>query len=209
VLKRLPSTRWNSGSFVGSDLVMNTPSSKPKQRYSWAPLAPKSPSGSYTSGITVPQFAQVLGEIVAYWSEIEEAMILVLAILLGNANIHQSPARQVFRSLTSEQVRLKVMRSLLHEAPINQDKDEIFDEIIDEFEALNKLRNNYVHGLWATHRSGRVFIAEATTDNDVPFLRQKPISIKQLENTLKRMRDLITKIYWEVCAPATLPKRPP
>ena len=130
------------------------------------------------------------------WAHLEEEMIAIMASLLGD--IRDSPARQVFRSLTSEQVRLKVMRSLLEAARMNASKSLFYDEVIEEFASLNKIRNSYVHGLWSTHQeTEKVFIAEATSEEDFPFLANKQISLKQMEDTVKRIIALTRRVALE------------
>jgi hypothetical protein len=93
------------------------------------------PDGRFEMAVTDPNFAETIGHIVTEWPVLEEAMITVMAALLGD--IFDAPARQVFRSLNSERVRLTVMRSLLHDAHINKDKGAIYDEVLDEFASLN------------------------------------------------------------------------
>jgi hypothetical protein len=173
---------------------MNTPKAKAPKRHTGgrSPFDKGRLHGTYFHGIP-PDFAQIIGHIVVQWALLEEEMIAIMASLLGD--IHDSPARQVFRSLTSEQVRLKVMRSLLHEAKMNVSKSAFYDEVIAEFASLNKIRNSYVHGLWSTHQeTGKVFIAEATSDEDFPFFANKRIVLKQLEDTLKRIIELARKV---------------
>jgi hypothetical protein len=118
-------------------------------------------------------------------------MIEVMAILMGDRS---SPARQVFRSLNSEDARVKVMRSLLEQAPSNKNKGQEFDEIIDLFVEVKKKRNIYAHGLWATHlSSGRVFIQEASTDAVMTFLSRREVKIGELKASLSRMAELWAK----------------
>jgi len=148
----------------------------------------KAPTGTYHYGVT-NEMAQAIGDMIVQWSHLEEAMIEVLASLLGGAN--DAPARQIFRSLTSVQARLKVMNSLLHEAKSNKGKPKYYGEIISEFASLNKLRNQYVHGLWYTHATGAPFISKPTSDDEMPFLARKPISVKQVQHTVKRMMTLL------------------
>ena len=87
------------------------------------------------------------------------------------------------------------MKSLLHEAKSNSGKGSHFDEIITEFASLNKIRNQYVHGLWFTQTAtGKLYISEATSDEEMPFLARKRISPKQVQNTLKRIVELNQKV---------------
>jgi hypothetical protein len=168
---------------------MNTPKSGAPKRYtpSRAMFGKGRLRGSFYYGIP-DDFGEVVGHVVVQWAHLEEEMIAVMASLLGDINT--SPARQVFRSLTSEQARLKVMRSLLHEAKSNISKSKYYDEVIDEFASLNKIRNSYVHGLWYTHSTGKVLIAEVRSDEESTFDRKKPISLNQVKHTLRRIIEL-------------------
>jgi hypothetical protein len=115
------------------DFDMNMPRSKPIIRYNKRPPTkqkrriPRRPEGSYRPGIHNAQFAALVERIVAYLPHIEERMI-GSATLMGDPT---SPARQVFRSLNSEDARVKVMRALLEQAKINQARGQEFDEAID------------------------------------------------------------------------------
>jgi hypothetical protein len=117
-------------------------------------------------------------------------MINIMALLLGGRN---APARQVFRSLNSEDARVRVMRSLLEQASINKDKGKEFDEIIDIFVEIKKKRNAYAHGLWSTHDSGRVFLQETSTDPINSFMSEREVKTGELNAALNRVRELFKK----------------
>jgi hypothetical protein len=144
--------------------------------------------------IVSPEFQAILGQIVSRWAHLEEQMIMFMGTLL--ADEHVSPARQIFRSVNSTQARIAIMRSLLEESMHNRDKGVEFDEIIDEFESLTKERNNYVHGLWWTDdANGAVSRADpAIIVETMPFLKAKPVSIKQAQHVLNRMNQLSGRI---------------
>jgi hypothetical protein len=124
--------------------------------------------------------------------QIEEKMIDVMAILMGG--LDHAPARQVFRSLKSEQARILVLRSMLEEGPLNKEKGLEFDEVISLFDEVRDKRNAYVHGLWDTHtESRRAFLQEASTDKISAFLSEREVKDGEMKAALKRMDELYAK----------------
>jgi hypothetical protein len=120
-------------------------------------------------------------------------MIRILSALLKRGE--PTPARQIFRSVVNQQIRLRIMRTLLEQTEQNRALDTAYDEVIDEFDSLNGLRNKFLHGLWWTHtESGRVFFAEPSLD-EFSFLDQREVKKKELETTLRRMATLTRRIY--------------
>lgn len=175
---------------------MNTPKSKPikryPQRHSTKPRRHHlGPDGQYSGGLWSQDHAKLVGQITTYMPQIEEQMIRFMSLLISD---QEAPARQIFRSLNSEQARIQIMRALLETAPHNKDKPGAYDEIIDLFDMVRKKRNAYVHGLWTTHEeSGRAFLAEASVD-DTYFSEQREVTTKELEVTIREMSDLFVKI---------------
>jgi hypothetical protein len=168
---------------------MNAP--KTPKRFSRNRRWGTTPDGRYASALNAIAFSTALGQLLPYWTHLEEKMIEIMRQLLGGTQ--SLPARQIFRAIGNNHGRIKVLRALLEKAQINVDKDTRFDEIIKEFSALNEKRNEYVHGLWYTHESGRVFIAEPTPD-ETAFFDKREIKIEELEETIERMSKLFYKI---------------
>jgi hypothetical protein len=149
------------------------------------------PSGGYAGGIQEPAFAAKFGEMASLWPHIEDKMIDVLTELLGGD--YELPARQIYRSIISPQARIKVLRSLLERTEMNQRKDKIYDEIISEFATLNNLRNTYLHGLWHTHESGRVFFIEASVD-ETSLFENREIHVEEIVSAIGKMTALENRI---------------
>jgi hypothetical protein len=170
---------------------MNTPRTKPLVRFSGPPKKKgrsQSPNGHYTEGLHNDEMAALVGKIVTGLVPIEETMIAIMAILMGGI---KSPARQVFRSLNSEEARVKIMQSLLERHPLNKDKGREFDDIIALFIEVKRKRNAYAHGLWHTHNdTGRVFISELSPDFFPAFLTQREVKKTELLEALRRMNEL-------------------
>ena len=155
-------------------------------------------------------FAAALGEMIGYWPHIEDRMIFILSSLIGNHE-QEIPSQQIFRAIVSQDARIKMIRAILEKSPINRKKGAIFDAIIDEFEALNKARNKYVHGLWWTHvESQRVFLQPASTD-EFGFLDQREVTLQEMDDVIERMSRLfgrIMRLQMGLVEPPTGPTRP-
>jgi hypothetical protein len=149
------------------------------------------PSGGYAGGIKDPAFAAKFGEMASLWPHIEDNMIDVLTELLGGD--YGLPSRQIYRSIISPQARIKVLRSLLQRTEMNQSKDKIYDEILDKFSSLNDLRNTYLHGLWHTHESGRVFFIEASVD-ETSLFENRVVKIEEIVSAIRKMTELEDRI---------------
>lgn len=175
---------------------MNVPRSRPLVRFH-LPKAKKKgrsvhmPEGHYVGSLQNRELLVLVGQIITYLPQIEERMIDVMALLMGG---QISPARQVFRSLHSEDARVKVMRAMLEHSRMNRDKGQDFDDIIDLFDEVKRTRNAYAHGLWRTHTAtGRAFLQEATADETATFLSEREVKKGELETVLKRMTELWSK----------------
>lgn len=167
---------------------MNTPRSKKPLRFGQQlPKRRDTPDGRYSSGLWQDKLVSAVGQIATYWPHIEDAMIEILRDLLGGDP--ELPARQVFRSIISQQARIQVMTALLAKSRLNEHKSGVYDEIIAEFAALNKLRNTYVHGLWWTHESGKAFLSEEAI-HDWNFLDGREVTYKEVEAVFTRMDKL-------------------
>lgn len=173
---------------------MNTPKSRKPERFvepkgDGAPVA--GPPIFMTRGLPDQKSAALLGNIVAQWTHLEDSMIDVLAVLLGEQG--QAAAQETFRAINSSQARLKVMRTLLEGSPINSHRSAAYDEILDEFDALTKLRNQYVHGLWWTEH-----LTARRSDPVPPHYgrpeHSRPVTPEQMEAVLTRIARLDLKI---------------
>jgi hypothetical protein len=118
-------------------------------------------------------------------------MIDVMSLLLGGTR--HAPGRQVFRSLVSEEARVRVMRSLLEHSRLNHDKTQEFDDVIDLFVQVKTRRNALAHGLWQTHQDGSVWIQEPSPDETAEFHSAREVKIGELDDLLKQMSDLFGK----------------
>lgn len=194
---------------------MNTPKTSKPKRYQINPNNPNRPDGTYATGLWNERYTFMIGRLTTYWPCVEDAMIGILEDLMGGRN---TPARQIFRSIYSNQARRKIMLALLQRSKINLDKDSYYDNILDEFAKLNKNRNSYVHGMWYTRPpfpTGDVFLSEESVD-DHHWLEARPVPYKEIEQVMLRMTRLNTKVQLrhkrpqdEQLPPPWQDKRPP
>jgi hypothetical protein len=176
---------------------MNTPRTKQPKRFTLQRASPvRTRDGDYGTGLYNEPFITLIGQIATQWPHVEDVMIGILSDLLGNAPIRgrtTGPARQIFRAVLSNRARTKIMASLLEKASINRNKDPFYDDVIEEFDKLNGKRNAYLHGLWYTHGSGKVFLSEQSLD-DFHFFDAREVKVGELEDVLDRMGTLLTKV---------------
>lgn len=172
---------------------MNTP----KTMKRWGTTEHKShqlPGPAYF-GITEQETALAYAQAISYWPHLEEVMIdLFGELLTGDPDRPADPlysGRQIFRTIINASTRINVMRTLLEKTPVNSNKPALFDEILDEYNRLNTVRNDYVHGLWWT-TEGRVMLAKPTTEYSW-HSEPREVSANELALFLAEMRALHDK----------------
>jgi hypothetical protein len=177
---------------------MNTPRTRKPRR--WTGERPKrtNPENGGTWGITNPEVGAAFAYLVSYWWYVEDKMVLLLDELI--TGVHRTSwgvdlsARQIFRSIVSQEARITLLRNLLETNPLNKEKPASYDELIDEFDSLNKLRNLYVHGIWFTDAKTRcVTLTRSTAQHEV-YTRSQEVTAKELNEVVARMQALHTKI---------------
>jgi hypothetical protein len=174
---------------------MSTPSSKPPVRWHVKGRPgddPILPMGTYNPGLAGEPFQRLLGEFAAEWPHIESVMIWVFAAISDISD--HSIAVQMFRSIINQQTRITIMTNILERSPTHVKFDDWYDEVIAEFKSINRSRNKYIHSLWWTHESGRVFIQEDAVHHRIGG-ELRETKINELRNTLRRMRALVGKIH--------------
>lgn len=164
---------------------MNTSRSKEPKRYSFRPGKNRPRDGSHAFGLYDPKYHKALGEMISLWPHVEEQMIDILRELIGSD--FSLPARQIFKSVVSNEARRKMMLALLERSPANMNKDRFYDDAIAEFYSLNGRRNDYVHGIWSTHQeTGRVSIAVESID-DFYFFESRYVPVTEIQTLTKEM----------------------
>ncbi len=148
------------------------------------------PGGSYSSGLWEDDFVLAVGRIVTYFPLLERGMSEVMAELIGGVD---PPVQQVFYSITNQQARIKVMRSLLQEAQLNQDKDASWDQLIDDFASVSGSRSDYAHGIWWTHNSGRIFLEQPDPSYSQVF-NKREVNLNELNHVIDKMSDLESRL---------------
>jgi len=122
------------------------------------------------------------------WPHVEAQITRVFADLIGGFD---SPAiaSQVSMAIISQQLRIKVMQTLLENGRQNRNKSQKYDHILEEFGKANALRNSYIHGLWTTHQSGRTFLESVSADG-FGWCRARRVTAKELDNYIARLMKL-------------------
>ena len=173
--------------------VMNTPRTKQRTRWSPTDKYHRHPECGGSWGIIDREVAAEFGFLVSYWWHVEEVMTWVLEDLLeGKRNetfSSNSPVRKIFRTVVSEDARIKIMWALLEGAPHNSAMPELYDDIIDEFRALNGIRNRLVHGFWYTDATGKVTL-RASSNDPIELETPQEITAKYLRKIGFRMQKL-------------------
>jgi hypothetical protein len=166
-------------------------SSKVTKRYVGSkPPKPNAILGKYEAGIKTEKFAALFGQTIATWVHVEDLMIQVLQDLLGSKS---APARQIFHSIISNRARKMLMLACLQKARINIRKTDLYENMISQFSAINATRNTFLHGLWYTHESGRIFLSESAV-NDFHYTDAREVKIEELEDMNKAMAILANTI---------------
>jgi hypothetical protein len=173
---------------------MNTPKTRKPTRWtdSQKPLS-RSDKG-YFFGIRSEPIAELYGLVISYWWYVEDAMIRVFEDLLdGKRNdtySHNSTARKMFRTIVSQDARIKLMRGLLEGMPHNEKMSALYDDLLDRFQALNRTRNQLVHGAWTT--DGDAEIVSLRRSSDIPFEYETPevITEEYLVDIFEKMQAL-------------------
>ena len=180
---------------------MNTPRTvKPPPRYTPAKVPRNLGPDASSWGIKDPSLAAAFGWMISYWPHLEQKMIEFFEELLTGrqSNLDSGliwSSREIFRSITSQGMRIDIMKGLLHRTPHNAGKGDIYDEIIDEFEALNKIRNEYVHGLWRWSDSeNKLYLTTHKSADLVQNSESRAIDINTLHSDFDRMRSLWAKL---------------
>ena len=158
---------------------------KPLKR--WSPEWPelKTPAGTLTGCIKDEIIIARLGTICYLWTHVEEQMIGFFNDLIGTENSMET-ARQIFRAIINQKTRIDVMRTLLTHGRHNKNKDQNYDHILDEFDKTNRMRNNYIHGLWWSHEDGHTYLQSPSVD-EMGERQARRVTVKELDNYIKRL----------------------
>ena len=176
--------------FLGDFFAMSTPRTRKPRRYKTK--ISDTPHGSYSQRIDPDNFALAIGRLATAWPYVEEQMVGLFAELLDIAD--KQSARLIFRSIINQNIRITIMRNLLEKSPRHKDKAAYFDELLEEFGALNVARNKYLHGLWYTYQDHlRVFLEERGDTYD-KFLVKREVPLKEIHSVHTRMNDLSKKL---------------
>jgi hypothetical protein len=123
------------------------------------------------------QYARLLGMCVAAWAHTEEALTLILGLLLG---VDHQRAEIVLYASKSEQFRVDLIRQLAIVAVPEEDFRAALNITLNDLLRLVGKRNTYVHGLWkADENSNHVVIPTKAGPIDW-FVPRDPVTTKDL-----------------------------
>ena len=160
-------------------------------------------SGAYSTGLWNDAHAALLGKIVGSMPQVEELMIDMTALLLGDAGM---PARPIFRGIAGDEARVNVLRALLERGETNTKKGPAFDAAIAGYAGARRRWRAYIQGLWYTHENGRTFLA-APTGTAASFLVAREVKTAELEAELDRLNEL-TETLLAIVQPAVKMRTP-
>ena len=171
---------------------MTTPLSKPPTRFGRLPKpVGHAPEGRFDSGLANDDFLLAIGRIVTFFPLLERSMSEIMSELIGG---YDAPVRQIFYSITKQHDRIDIMRSLLEEAQVNQNRDATWDFIIDDFATISTSRNDYADGIWWTHETGRIFLEPPNPSSRGAF-NKREVNLNELNDVIDRMNDLASRLH--------------
>jgi hypothetical protein len=144
-------------------------------------------SGAWSAGLWNEENAALLGRIAGSMPQVEDLMADLTARLLGDPAM---PGRAVFRGLAGDTERVKVLRTLLEQAPANIAKGADFDTAISGYAGARRRWRAYLHGLWYTHENGRTFLAAPGGSDAATFLVAREVRTAELQAELARLTEL-------------------
>jgi len=133
---------------------MNTPRTKKPKRYNaekwreefWRGDRPS--GGSFAIGITNPNIASLVGSFIAAFNNLDEVMEHFAAVIIG---CDVDVATHIMRSVISAKARTDLLTAALERGAKNAQRPESYDEIIEEFKAINSFRNDIAHAKYQTN----------------------------------------------------------
>lgn len=149
----------------------------------------------FVGALVDPDFCIAFAEVVTDFVFLEERLSTVLASLMNAPD--PIVANYILHSLNSPSARVTVMRKLLQDAPINEDKSAAYDKILNDFEGISAQRNRYVHGRWWTSATGEVLL-DNTLDPSEPFQDVKIVELQEIRDLGTRITELQAFIGEEV-----------
>jgi hypothetical protein len=175
---------------------MNTPPKK--KRFTPPDFSKPFPQGTIAYGLTRDDYKVALAQIVADFEHLEFQMPAVLQALLQTP--WSDAAGYVYRSIRGPSIKINLMQHLLHVAPHNVDTPEFIDEILWEYGAIRKARNEYVHGLWTTHLDDNsVYLARFPEHGEwMERYESEPEPLEALGALAERIGRLKVRVWTEV-----------
>lgn len=136
--------------------------------------------------------ALAFSAVVTRFVHLEEVMPEVLGVLLGYNQA--GPSGYLLRAIVNAKTRADLMEQLLQRAPNNAKLGTGYDEILVEFRALSKLRNDWVHGSWQTHETGDCYMS-LKEPNGHTHAGARLVDPADLEAVAERITQLWSRVH--------------
>lgn len=159
-----------------------------RRRYEAPPPSDLADGDIFVGKIEDPEIAKAFASVVTNFVYLEERMVSVLAVLLGSSD--RTVASYIMRSIRSPAARIEVMKELLEKAPINQQLDDDYDDIIREFRSISVERNEYAHGRWWTDFKKQETVLDDTDDPNATLHIRRVVTAAELDALNERMLEL-------------------
>ena len=150
-------------------------------------------SGVFGLGLAHRDAALEFAIFVTSFTYLEEDMEKFLAYLM---DVDEDIASHAMRSITSPQSKIKLLKNILERSRINTHKSQDFDDIINEFQLINTLRNNIVHAKYQVKEdTGEIYWLDIKKDTMLlDHAAFEKFDVSEITTAQKRMLELKIKI---------------
>ena len=140
--------------------------------------------------------ATLLSRILVLWPHLEDLMVGVFDRLVGTKPENYENGSLLFYAIVNQKTRIDLMRRLLQRGRSNRNRSSTYDDIIDEFQRLNDLRNRYIHGRWWTHQDGDTYL-QVDNSEQPTHVGYRKVTVKELEDFCARCGSLSTTLCFK------------
>ncbi len=142
-----------------------------------------------------PEHAKLIGALVTDWNSIENTLVTILAVAMGQAFELVHP---MIYALRNSAARIDVMEPALLALFKKKELDvENLSSILEETRKIVSLRNKYAHSLYAADFAANILFICDMKDG-IPGLQQqanqRPLKLADLEDAVKRSHALTLRL---------------
>lgn len=168
---------------------MNTPKTPKRAKDAVADAAKRTRPAFLFSPVSDP-VAAYIGLVVTDYAHLENRMISVFRVILGIES--GEAATLAYLAITSPAVRWKITRGVLERDHAHTETPTVYDDLIDEFEKITKIRNKYVHGLWQMDSGNHAWLTRMQEPLDI--ISPRKVAKSEFNALLDRMEALRGKV---------------